>query len=495
MNSWLETLLNFVKTKKKKKSWFERSRSCQEDWDLLRKNIWRTMQAREVLDEHCNVCCDRLGDLYCMDCHKSFCHVCDDVFHLANPFHDRLSSGRYLDVLECLDEKKEIIPTVRYPPLKCVCSVCGSKEVTKIATDEYCIVVTLKGRFDVNKYHLRCNECTSLTDPFTTSVLLSSGFWPGNPKSLNYLFKEEVFQLWDKFRKFMPGSSERAFLKSLNSISDDFCRKATINPTNFAMAFREWCLWLDQKDLIQSKDWMECPACHLRPHSSHVDGNVKLYRYKRGIRQRQSFYDGRFIIPNESVSKFIDRLYKNQSKKDNNDAICGGTWTAAQNVTRKMAKLDETGLEVATCRHVMAKKAINMFRGEVFGYPYFLIKESMIPNGTRFCFADVMCKLWPFMVRDDASIKESIKPALSIMHAKGHSIECQVVWSGEWLEGTGRSTGEETEQLFSYLSRFGNSTKYQLPESKYCSLSQIYLIQVRFSLMSLIQLFFSFIYF
>ncbi|XP_066920772.1 uncharacterized protein [Clytia hemisphaerica] len=48
MNSWLETLLNFVKTKKKKKSWFERSRSCQEDWDLLRKNIWRTMQAREV---------------------------------------------------------------------------------------------------------------------------------------------------------------------------------------------------------------------------------------------------------------------------------------------------------------------------------------------------------------------------------------------------------------------------------------------------------------
>uniref|UniRef100_A0A7M5X3X6 Uncharacterized protein n=1 Tax=Clytia hemisphaerica TaxID=252671 RepID=A0A7M5X3X6_9CNID len=90
----------------------------------------------------------------------------------------------------------------------------------------------------------------------------------------------------------------------------------------------------------------------------------------------------------------------------------------------------------------------------------------MIPNGTRFCFADVMCKLWPFMVRDDASIKESIKPALSIMHAKGHSIECQVVWSGEWLEGTGRSTGEETEQLFSYLSRFGNSTKYQLPERR-----------------------------
>ena len=42
-----------------------------------------------------------------------------------------------------------------------------------------------------------------------------------------------------------------------------------------------------------------------------------------------------------------------------------------------MVKLDETGLELATCRHVLAKKAINMFRGEVFGYPYFFNKESM----------------------------------------------------------------------------------------------------------------------
>ncbi len=91
-----------------------------------------------------------------------------------------------------------------------------------------------------------------------------------------------------------------------------------------------------------------------------------------------------------------------------------------------MAKLDETGLEVATCRHVTAQKALNMFRGEVFGYPYFLINKFMIPNRTKFCFADVMCKLWPFMVRDDASIQAAIKPALSIMHAKGHSLDCQV---------------------------------------------------------------------
>ena len=38
------------------------------------------------------------------------------------------------------------------------------------------------------------------------------------------MFSEDVFVLWDKFRKYMPGSSERAFLKSLNSISEENCR-------------------------------------------------------------------------------------------------------------------------------------------------------------------------------------------------------------------------------------------------------------------------------
>ena len=44
----------------------------------------------------------------------------------------------------------------------------------------------------------------------------------------------------------------------------------------------------------------------------------------------------------------------------------------------------------------------------------------------------------------------------------------QVLWDGEWTTGTGRSTGEETEQVFSYLSRANQVTKHQLPESMTC---------------------------
>lgn len=99
--------------------------------------------------------------------------------------------------------------------------------------------------------------------------------------------------------------------------------------------------------------------------------------------------------------------------------------TAAKNTSRKMAKLDETGLEVATCRHVIAQKALNMFRGEVFGYPLYLIKYFIVAQNVKFCFADVMCKLWPFICNNEPLLASKILPALSVMHAKGHAMECQ----------------------------------------------------------------------
>lgn len=45
----------------------------------------------------------------------------------------------------------------------------------------------------------------------------------------------------------------------------------------------------------------------------------------------------------------------------------------------------------------------------------------------------------------------------------------KVKWDGEWVKGTGKSTGEECEQVFSFLSRCANTTKYQIPESRFIS--------------------------
>lgn len=47
-------------------------------------------------------------------------------------------------------------------------------------------------------------------------------------------------------------------------------------------------------------------------------------------------------------------------------------------------------------------------------------------QNVKFVFADVICKLWNFMVRLDPTIGERANGALSVMHAKGHNLECQV---------------------------------------------------------------------
>lgn len=108
------------------------------------------------------------------------------------------------------------------------------------------------------------------------------------------------------------------------------------------------------------------------------------------------------------------------------DERCGGSWTAAKNLSRRMKSLDETGLEVATCRHRVAQKALNMYRGEIFGYPLYLIKNFMLKNSVEFFFADVACKLWPFIVNKEPTMSTKIKPAVSVMHAEGHSNDCKV---------------------------------------------------------------------
>ena len=58
----------------------------------------------------------------------------------------------------------------------------------------------------------------------------------------------------------------------------------------------------------------------------------------------------------------------------------------------------------------------------------------------------------------------------------------KVLWGGWWQEGAARSTGEEVEQINSYISRCGSTTKHMCPEGSrnvtdflLCSLIYFYL--------------------
>ncbi|KAL1276793.1 hypothetical protein QQF64_036416 [Cirrhinus molitorella] len=67
---------------------------------------------------------------------------------------------------------------------------------------------------------------------------------------------------------------------------------------------------------------------------------------------------------------------------------------------------------------------------------------------------------WPYLSKvaeesSDLQLLMEMRPFLSVMHAK-----CEVRWGGRNQEGAGNTTGEEVEQVNSFLSRAALGTKY-----------------------------------
>ncbi|XP_032793824.2 uncharacterized protein LOC116930556 [Daphnia magna] len=55
---------------------------------------------------------------------------------------------------------------------------------------------------------------------------------------------------------------------------------------------------------------------------------------------------------------------------------------------------------------------------------------------------------------------------LSVFHGRTHVWDCQVIHNGRWKDGAPASLGEEQEQVFAKLSRYGSVTKHMSPASR-----------------------------
>ncbi|XP_039457444.1 uncharacterized protein LOC120434061 isoform X1 [Oreochromis aureus] len=123
-------------------------------------------------------------------------------------------------------------------------------------------------------------------------------------------------------------------------------------------------------------------------------------------------------------------------------------------------------MEIAVCRHgVLA--ALNMFRGEIFAYPLFLQRKlaANVPGHITFLCSDVACKYFPYLTKVAQQCPElrnllSMRPFLSVMHAKAHTWKCEIKWGGAFQDGAGSTVGEEVEKVNSFLSRAAITTKY-----------------------------------
>uniref|UniRef100_A0A7M5X0A6 CxC3 like cysteine cluster domain-containing protein n=1 Tax=Clytia hemisphaerica TaxID=252671 RepID=A0A7M5X0A6_9CNID len=482
--------------KKKKRSWKERMERIEKAWSEEKENIFSSLRLKSAFlsKEKCALCLSKTAAVDCHECRIHLCEICDRDIHNKNPLHNRFSfvndKTQALTPMQALNDNLEIYTVDRLVPLRHAVCICGSNNFEEIVKQGNVVVITMTGKFDLVPFVLQCCHCNQIVDPFSLKNILISGFWPSSPNNFGCLISEGVFLTWDHFRKHMPGSSSTSFLESLNDLTLHFGRQGRIVHSSFSQAFKQWNFAKYELEMSQGMDWMKCPCCSIKQHACHVDGNCKLYRYKNsGSRRRESYYEESFIAEDKKVDNFISslQLTKGKALKSFTDTTCGGEWSAARNIERKKKSVDYTGLYVASCRHQYGLKSVNMKRGEIYAYPAYLLTTFILPNNVEYMFADVMCKLWTYLCKVDSDLPSKIKGALSVMHAKGHNLNCQVNWDGEWIQGTGKSTGEECEQLFSYLSRCANTTKYQTPENREETLTEMILFWNRRKTLNLAQ--------
>lgn len=76
------------------------------------------------------------------------------------------------------------------------------------------------GRFDIKSTVFSCEICGTGIEALDTDYI-SSGFWPGNPSNITYLFSEDLLRFWYVIKHNTPGTSLNKFLETLETLSDD----------------------------------------------------------------------------------------------------------------------------------------------------------------------------------------------------------------------------------------------------------------------------------
>nr|XP_024658590.1 uncharacterized protein LOC112434986 [Maylandia zebra] len=298
--------------------------------------------------------------------------------------------------------------------------------------------------------------------------ILGSGSWPG---TLNFctLFSMDVFQSFYDIKKAAAGMSLKAFVKMLDERTAHSGRNGRISADAFSKSFLEWSAVKFEVDRMCKEPCFSCPACTPDMLAVSVDGNRKLYRFQSNAStSEQGNFEGVFIEKDEEVAEFVKYIQRHTNHVPGKGLCGSSSWTAAKESSKKSTgKLDEEGMEIAVCRHGVLLAALNMFRGEIFAYTLFLQRKlaANVPGHITFLCSDVACKYFPYLTKVAQQCPElrnllSMRPFLSVMHAKAHTWKCEIKWGGAFQDGAGSTVGEEVEQVNSFLSRAAITTKY-----------------------------------
>ncbi|XP_035006830.1 uncharacterized protein LOC118103835 [Hippoglossus stenolepis] len=451
--------------------WKDRQTSTLEKWTLLRPFMVNQMLLSEKPKEGlCQHCRQKTAVVRCHDClpRPLYCLTCDFAIHRSMVLHNRASmvEGFFRPLPPSTYIKEDEGGTFSYHERECFlpivlpCCDCSSGKMT-VSTRKQVILIGMNGRFNLSLPHGSCS--CGKTCSVDIADLVKSGYWPATV-NFETLYAVDLFSTFEDLKVAAPGMSRQAFVSMLEHRTKVFGRSGKICGDTMQKAFLEWTYAKFEVEKLSQVQHFQCPACTPSMLAVAVDGNRKLYRFKSQPGPG-GFFDGVFLAKDSKVSSFVDYIH-GTTKHNPAKGRCGTSqWAAARESANKSAsKVDEEGVEVAVCRHGFLLTGLNMFRGEIFAYPLYLQRQLASQNVQFFC-SDVVCKYWPYLqrvVRHCPELQDllTMRPFLSIMHAKAHSWMCELQWGGRNQQGAGTTIGEEVEQVNSFLSRAAICSKY-----------------------------------
>lgn len=351
-------------------------------------------------------------------------------------------------------------------------------------------------------------------------------FFPSTTVDPRLFVDVDVLYSWRALFHASPGTSTEGFSRFLSLRQRALDDAAALLPdmprdASLASIFSNWCRNHDINDILRAIEAHNCPSCGVHDAGvsaysvAHIDGNAKLYSFKRtpGQTSQALNYHSSLHLADDLVSRHWDSLRAHKPTEKEDDSGCSSAFAATK--MSKFATLNESGALIATCAHCHIIRWANLYGGEKYMFAEGLAHHGLDMRGKtpQYISYDIGCRWFPSVSRlhesackrgpidapaealdigdaalDDGGARDeafcscfdahgvageafkrrcdTYNIMLGMLHNKAHGLSCQLRYAPTLFRGAGWLTCETTEQVNAFLSRLGNAVKHLRPDTR-----------------------------
>ncbi|XP_041835841.1 uncharacterized protein LOC121636410 [Melanotaenia boesemani] len=280
-----------------------------------------------------------------------YCSDCDVIYHESKALHNRTSriNGFHMPlpptvvVMSDAEGNYSHLTCVRILPMELPQQICSCPaERATVIPGRSVVFVNMKGRYDLSLPELHYGGCSASWTPALHDVQIS-GYWPASVHFCT-LFDVAVFRGFKEMKLAAPSNSRLTYIRMLEAQTRESGRTGKVCSDTFYKSFMEWVIVSDMVDRLCLEEPFTCPACTPQMLAVSVDGNRKLYRFRKdGHSDGKGYFEGVLLCRDDEVAAFVEDIQK-RAKHVPGKGVCGKSLLKAAKETsnqRNSSNLDE----------------------------------------------------------------------------------------------------------------------------------------------------------